>query len=505
MSFLQACSECQRARLAQWLCRYNPALEKGARDEVNARRSAILHRTLNKTYPVAIRGEGVWLFDADGRKFLDFASSAVVNFIGHGDAAIVRAMAEQASQLEFAHSSSFTTEVAEQFAQELLDFAGPAFRDGAVFFTSGGSESVESALKLARQYQVESGHEERYQIVSRRQSYHGATLGAVAVSGNEARRSIYLPMLREFPKASIPYCYRCPFDCSNGCGDCGLKYAAEVEEAIAETNGTAAAFIMEPISGATLGAAAPPPSYVKRVAGICSEQTVLLIADEVMTGLGRTGRHFAMEHYGVAPDIIATGKGISSGYAPLGAVIAQKYVIDAIANGSGTLLHGFTYNGHPVAVAGGRAVLKRLIEGKLVEAADSDRTGSVASVLKDELQKLWKLDCVGDVRGLGLLWAVEFVANRKTKEPFAAERRFAARVNELAMKRGVILYPMQGCAGSQVSAHKTGANPSTGSGQALGHPGDHVMIAPPAVITPEEVREAVEQVGEAIQQASQPV
>jgi len=319
-------------------------------------------------------------------------------------------------------------------------------------------------------------------VISRRQSYHGATLGAMAVSGNEARRSIYLPMLREFPKASVPYCYRCPFDCGNGCADCGLKYAAQVEQAIAETNGTAAAFIMEPVSGATLGAAAPPPSYVKRVAGICLEQEILLIADEVMTGFGRTGRRFAMDHYDVAPDIIAAGKGISSGYAPLGAVIAQRRVMDALANGTGTLLHGFTYNGHPVCAAAGQAVLKRLVDAKLIDAADSDRTGSVASILKDELQKLWKLDCVGDVRGLGLMWAIEFVANKETKEPFPAERKFAVRANELAMKRGVMLYPMQGCAD--------------------GKRGDHVMIAPPAVITADEVRWAVEQVGDAIREAS---
>jgi hypothetical protein len=444
-------------------------------------RSAVLHRALNNTYPVAVRGEGAWLYDAEGHKYLDFSSSAVVNLIGHCNLAIVRAMADQASRLEFAHSSNFTTDVAEQFAQDLLDFAGPAFRDGAVFFTSGGSESVESALKLARQYQVESGHAERYQIVSRRQSYHGATLGAVAVSGNEARRSIYLPMLREFPKAAIPYCYRCPFDCTNGCADCGMKYAAELEQAIAETNGTCAAFIMEPVSGATLGAAAPPPSYVKRVAEICREQKILLIADEVMTGFGRTGRRFAMDHYGVAPDIIATGKGISSGYAPLGAVIAQRHVVDAIANGTGNLLHGFTYNGHPVCVAAGRAVLKRLLEQQLIEAADPDRDSSVASVLKDELQKLWKIDCVGDVRGLGLMWAVEFVADKKTKEPFPAERKFAAHLNDCAMKRGVMLYPMQGCAN--------------------GKRGDHVMIAPPAVTTADEIRFAVEQIAEAIIEA----
>ena len=447
-----------------------------------AGRSAVLHRSLSKSYPVAVRGEGVWLFDAGGRRVLDFASSAVVTMLGHGDHTIARAMADQASQLEFAHSSSFTTDVAEQFAGELLEFAGPAFRDGEVFFTSGGSESVESALKLARQYQVESGHSGRYQVVSRRQSYHGATMGAMAVSGNEARRSIYLPMLREFPKAGTPYCYRCPFDCRNGCADCGLKYAAEIEQAIAETGGTAAAFIMEPVSGATLGAAAPPPAYVKRVAEICHDQQVLLIADEVMTGFGRTGRGFAMDHYAVAPDIVAAGKGISSGYLPLGAVIAQRHVVDALANGSSTLLHGFTYNGHPIAVAAGRAVLRRLAEGKLIEAADSDRSGSVAWILKDELQQLWKLDCVGDVRGMGLLWAVELVADRLTKEPFPAENKFASRVSECALRRGVLLYPMQGCAD--------------------GRRGDHVMVAPPAVISPEEIRWAVQQLGEAIQDAS---
>ena len=457
-------------------------------------RSAVLHRALKNAYPVAVRGEGVWIFDAEGRKILDFASSAVVNFIGHADPAIAHAMADQAARLEFAHSSSFTTEVAEQFAQELLQFAGPAFDGGAVFFTSGGSESVETALKLARQYHVEAGHSERYQIVSRRQSYHGATMGAVAVSGNQSRRGIYLPMLREFPKATIPYCYRCPFDCSNGCVDCGLKYAVEVEKAIAETNGTAAAFIMEPVSGATLGAAAPPPSYVKRVAEICRGQHVLLIADEVMTGFGRTGRRFAMDHYGVAPDIIAAGKGISSGYAPLGAVIAQKHVVDAIANGTGTLLHGFTYNGHPVSVAAGRAVLRRLIERELITAADSDQPNSIAATLQRELQQLWKLDCVGDIRGLGLLWAVELVADKQTKQPFPPERKFAARVNECALKRGVLLYPMQGCADSQVSAQKKGANP--------GHPGDHVMIAPPAVISSDEIRWAVEQVRNAAIEAS---
>ena len=292
---------------------------------------------------------------------------------------------------------------------------------------------------------------------------------------------IYLPMLREFPKAGIPYCYRCPYDCGNGCADCGLKYAAEVEQAIAETNGTAAAFIMEPVSGATLGAAAPPPSYVKRVGEICCEQQVLLIADEVMTGFGRTGRRFAMDHYDVTPDIIAAGKGISSGYAPLGAAIVRSHVVDAIANGTGTLLHGFTYNAHPVSAATGRAVLRRIRDERLVEAADSDSKSSIASVLKNELQDLWKLDVVGDVRGIGMMWAVEFVADNATRLPYPADKKFAARVSELAVERGVLLYPMQGCVDGLL--------------------GDHVMIAPPAVINAEEIRWAVGQVSEAIREA----
>jgi adenosylmethionine-8-amino-7-oxononanoate aminotransferase len=390
-------------------------------------------------------------------------------------------MAEQASRLEFAHSSNFTSDVAEQFAAELLEFAGPAFREGAVFFTSGGSEATESAVKLARQYHVERGDSARYQIVSRHQSYHGATMGAMAVSGNQVRREIYLPMLREFPKANTPNCYRCEYSCVNGCDDCALKYAAEVERAIEDTEGTAAAFIMEPISGATLGAVAPSGTYVRRVAEICRQRGVLLIADEVMTGFGRTGRNFAMNHWDVSADIIIAGKGISSGYLPLGAVVAQRHVVDAIAEGSGALLHGFTYNGHPVSVAVGQAVLRRIREGHLVQAADSDRQGSIAWVLKNELQKLWNFKTVGDVRGLGLLWAVEFVADKTTKDPFAPGMKFAARVAEEAMKRGVLLYPMQGCGG--------------------GLRGDHVMIAPPAVTSSEDVRWAVEQVANAIRTA----
>ncbi len=322
--------------------------------------SAILKRSFRKAFPPAVRGEGVYVWDASGKRYLDFSGSAAVNFIGHGVAEIPAAMIEQARQLEFVHSSQFTTPVAEEYAQELIEFAGEHFRGGAVFFTCGGSEAVESALKLARQYQVEIGEARRYQVLSRQQSYHGATLGALSVSGNKRRRGIYLPMVREFAHVGIPYCYRCAYDCTDGCMNCGQQYAAELERAIVAAKGEAAGFIFEPVSGATLGAVLPPQGYLQSVAEVCRKHGVLLIADEVMTGMGRTGRNFAVEHWEVKPDILVTAKGMSSGYAPLGAVIATQKVVDAIASGSGAFLHGFTYNAHPISVAAGRAVLAYL-------------------------------------------------------------------------------------------------------------------------------------------------
>ncbi len=246
-------------------------------------RTPVLRRSFRKSYPIAVRGEGVYVWDSDGHRYLDFSGSAAVNFIGHGVREIADAMAEQARQLEFVHTSQFTTNVAEEFAAELLDFAGENFTGGAVYFTSGGSESVETALKLARQYQVEIGQKTRHQILSRHQSYHGATLGALSVSGNRKRREIYLPMVREFEHIGIPYCYRCAFDCTDSCYNCGQQYAAELERAIVSAQGTApqsnnnvAAFIFEPMSGATLGAVTPPPGYLQAIADICQRHGVLL-------------------------------------------------------------------------------------------------------------------------------------------------------------------------------------------------------------------------------------
>jgi adenosylmethionine-8-amino-7-oxononanoate aminotransferase len=347
-----------------------------------------------------------------------------------------------------------------------------------VYFTCGGSESVETALKLARQYQVETGQTGRYQVLSRTQSYHGSTLGALSVSGNKRRREIYLPMVREFAHVGIPYCYRCNYDCTDGCRNCGQEYAAELEKAIESASGQAAAFIFEPVSGATLGAVVPPPGYLQKIAEVCRRHGVLLIADEVMTGMGRTGRNFAIDHWDIAPDILVTAKGLSSGYAPLGAVIATKKVVDAVAS----FLHGFTYNAHPVSLAAGRAVLRYLQQRTLVQAANSRRNDTVAAKLESSLSTLLDLDTVGEVRGIGLLRGVEFVSDKQSKKPFTPELNFAGRVTSAALKRGLLVYPIQGCVD--------------------GVSGDHLLIAPPAVITDEQIDWSIQQLREAITEAS---
>jgi adenosylmethionine-8-amino-7-oxononanoate aminotransferase len=444
---------------------------------VHSARSAVFRRSFLKTFPAAVRGEGVYVWDSEGKRYLDFSGSAAVNFIGHGVAEISAAMAEQARQLEFVHTSQFTTPVAEEYAQELLGFAGENFRGGAVYFTCGGSESVETALKLARQYQVEIGQTRRYQVLSRTQSYHGSTLGALSVSGNKRRREIYLPMVREFAHVGIPYCYRCNYDCTDGCRNCGQEYAAELEKAIESANGQAAAFIFEPVSGATLGAVVPPPGYLQKIAEACRRHGVLLIADEVMTGMGRTGRNFAIAHWDVTPDILVAAKGLSSGYAPLGAVVATKKVVDAVAS----FLHGFTYNAHPVSLAAGRAVLRYLQQRKLVQAADSGRNDTVAAKLETALSTLLDLDTVGEVRGIGLLRGVEFVSDKQSKKPFTPELNFAGRVTSAALKRGLLVYPIQGCVD--------------------GVSGDHLLIAPPAVITAEQIDWSVQVLKDAIAEA----
>ena len=440
--------------------------------------SGLLTRSFRKQYPVAVRGEGAWICDAGGTRYLDFSGSAAVNFVGHGLTSVAKAISDQLEQIEFVHSSQFVTPISQRFADEVLGFAGPTFAGGAVFFVSGGSEAVETALKVARQYQVEIGQPQRTNVLSRKQAYHGATFGAMSVSGNRKRKQIYEPMLRQYEQVNTPYCYRCPYDCR----DCATRYAQEVEDALYRNGDETAVFIFEPISGATIGAAVPPDGYPQRVAVACHERGLLVIADEVMTGFGRTGRNLAFEHWSgensqAAPDMICCAKGIASGYAPLGAVIVNKKIVEAIAGGSGSLVHGFTYNAHPISVAAGSAVLRIIRDSDLVNRANSSH-GEAGTTMKAELRRLLECSTVGDVRGLGLLWGVEFVSDKTSRKSFSPDVQFSSRVAAAAAKRGVMTYPMQGCVDGEV--------------------GDHLLIAPPAIITRDEIAFAVEQLSAAI-------
>jgi len=317
--------------------------------------SALFPRDFRKAYPIAIRGEGCSIIDQTGRRFLDASGQAAVVNIGHGVAEIGRAMAEQSSQLSFAHTTQFHSEPAEKLAQRLLALTPPNFRTGGrVYFTSGGSEATEAAIKLARQFHLESGQPARYRVVSRRQSYHGSTLGAMTVSGNVARRAPYQPLLAEWGHIAPCFCYHCPF--GKEFPDCGVACASDLDNFLgANDSASVAAFIFEPVVGATLGAAVPPDGYAQRIAEICRNSGILLIADEIMSGMGRTGKPFAIQHWNVEPDIILVGKGIASGYAPLGAVIARDFIPETLEKGRGYFEHGFTYSANPLTAAIGSA------------------------------------------------------------------------------------------------------------------------------------------------------
>ena len=423
--------------------------------------AAVFPRNFHKELPVAIRGEGSWIFAADGRKYLDAAGQAAVVNIGHGVPEIGRAMAEQSSRLAFAHTSQFQSASAEKLAARLLALAPPNFRNGGrVYFTSGGSEATETAIKLVRQYHLEKGQSGRYRVLSRRQSYHGSTLGAMTVSGNAARRAPYAPMLAEWGHIAPCFCYHCPFDKTFPA--CGLACADDLDSFLAGNDAvSAAAFIFEPVVGATLGAAVPPAGYVARIAEICRKRDILLIADEVMTGMGRTGKPFAVEHWGVEPDIILTGKGIASGYAPLGAVLASRRVVEAFENGSGTFKHGFTYQAHPVATAAGNGVLDYIEAHNLFT-----RVGTAAMALCGALEPVLAHRHVGDIRGLGLLVGIEFVSDKSTRASFEPSLGIAEKIRAAAMEEGVLSYPTQGCVD--------------------GTRGDHILLAPPFIITAEE-------------------
>ena len=424
-------------------------------------KTGLFPRNFKKTFPVAVRGEGSWIVSADGRRFLDASGQAAVVSIGHGVAEIGRAMAEQSSRIAFVHTSQFHSEPAEKLATRLLELAPLNFRNGGrVYFTSGGSEATETAIKLARQYHLETGQPSRYRVVSRRQSYHGSTLGAMAVSGNVSRRSPYQPLLAEWGHIAPCFCYHCPFD--KKFPECGIACADDLDVLLKATSSeSVSAFIFEPVVGATLGAAAPPEGYAQRIAEICRKQGILLIADEVMTGMGRTGRTFAVQHWGVEPDIVLVGKGIASGYAPLGAVLVAPRVAEAFERGSGAFQHGFTYQAHPVATAAGNAVIDYLESHNLFE-----RVSPAGGALRGALSKLQTHPHVGEIRGLGLLLGVEFVKDKAKREPFPRAENVAERIRLAALEQDVLTYPTQGCVD--------------------GVHGDHILLAPPFIITLEE-------------------
>jgi adenosylmethionine-8-amino-7-oxononanoate aminotransferase len=422
--------------------------------------SALFPRNFRIGYPVAVRGEGCWIIDQGGRRFLDASGQAAVVSIGHGVPEIGRAMAEQSSRIAFAHTTQFHSESAEKLANRLLALAPPSFRSGRVYFTSGGSEATETAIKLALQFHLESGQSSRYRVVSRRQSYHGSTLGAMTVSGNVARRAAYQPLLAEWGHIAPCFCYHCPFD--KKFPDCGIACANDLDNFLdANDAASVAAFIFEPVVGATLGAAVPPDGYTQRIAEISRNRGILLIADEIMSGVGRTGKPFAVQHWNVEPDIILVGKGIASGYAPLGAVLIAPRIVEAFERGSGAFQHGFTYQAHPVATSAGNAVLDYIESHNLF-----DRVQPAAEILRAELSALQSHPHVGEIRGLGLLLGIEFVKNKSTREPFPKEQNIAERIRQAALDENVLTYPSQGCV--------DGAN------------GDHILLAPPFIISPQE-------------------
>jgi len=408
-----------------------------------------------------VRGEGCWIIDAQGRRYFDASGQAAVVSIGHGVQEIGRAMAEQSGRIAFAHTTQFHSEPAERLAARVLAIAPRNFRNGGrVYFTSGGSEAAETAIKLARQYFLESKEPSRYRVVARQQSYHGSTLGAMSVSGNVGRRAPYAPMIPEWGHVAPCFCYRCPFDKTYP--ECNLACADDLDAFLrANDSSSVSAFLFEPVVGATLGAVPAVDGYTARIAEICRKHGILLIADEVMTGMGRTGRPFASEHWGLEPDIILAGKGIASGYAPLGAVVVAPRLVDAFEKGTAAFMHGFTYQAHPVATSAGNAVLDFLEAHNLFE-----RVTPAGETLRKALAVLESHPHVGQVRGLGLLQGVEFVKDKKTREPFAEETGIAEKIRQAVLERNVLLYP--------------------GQGTVDGVRGDHVLLAPPFIIKPEE-------------------
>ena len=420
----------------------------------------------NKTQPpTALRGDGVYLYDQDGKAYFDGSGGAAVSCLGHSDQDVIKAVQDQVAQMAYAHTGYFTSDAAEALADLLTANAPNGI--ARVYFTSGGSEAVEAALKLARQYHLERGEAGRHRFIARRQSYHGNTLGALAVSGNQWRRAPFDPMLIEVSHIAPCYEYRDRHE-DESQEQYGQRVADELEAEIRRLGPeTVAAFIAEPVVGATAGAVPAVPGYLTRIREICDRHGVLLILDEVMCGMGRTGHLFACTEDGVSPDIITIAKGLGAGYQPIGAMLCQDKIYQAITEGSGFFQHGHTYIGHPTACAAGRVVVEKLTNGGLAE-----RSQVMGARLQDALTDAFgQHPHIGDIRGRGLFRGLEIVADRETKRPFDPDRAIHKACKKASFEAGLICYPMGGTIDGQY--------------------GDHILLAPPFILDDHHLDEIV--------------
>jgi len=420
--------------------------------------TGVFYRALDREFPLIVRGEGCWLVDDTGKRYLDACGGAYVANLGHGVSEVADAVAEQIRKVAYVNGTAFTNEPAEALAAELRTLS-PEGLDFA-YFLSSGSEAVEAALKLARQHWVESGKPAKHKIIARTPGYHGNTLLALSASARGAYKKMFAPWLVPVTMIPAPYPYRCE------AGSPAMTAEALEAAILKEGADTVAAFIAEPVGGSSTGGSVPPKDYFKRVREICDKHDILFIADEVLSGAGRTGKWAAMEHFGVVPDIMTMGKGLSGGYVPLSAVLASRKVIDPIAKGSGAFKHAQTFSHSPAICAAGLAAVRHIKKHKLVA-----RCAAMGAVLHRKIAALRDLPAVGDVRGLGLLAGVEFVADKKTKAPFPRALKFAEAFVAAAQDAGLIVWPNTG--------HADGEN------------GDLVMLAPSFIVTEAEIDEIV--------------
>ena len=437
--------------------------------------SRVLHRSLAAAPPTVVSGHGMELIDAHGRRYLDACGGAAVSCLGHGHPDVQAALHAQIDRLAWTHTGFFTTEVAEQLAAHLVASAPPGISHA--YFVSGGSEAVEAALKMARQYFLEIGQPQRSHFIARRQSYHGNTLGALAIGGNLARREAFAPLLMPATHVSPCYAYR-DQRADETAYEYGQRLAQELEQAILSIGPQRViGFIAETVGGATAGVLMPVPGYFQAVRDVCDRYGVLLILDEVMCGMGRTGALHACEQQGVVPDILTVAKGLGGGYQSIGALLAHERIVSAMREGSGFFQHGHTYLGHPVACAAALAVQQVMARDGLVA-----QVSVLGQHLERSMRAAWAAHPhVGDIRGIGLMWGIELVTNRETKAPFDPSHRLHARIKQQAMQRGLMVYPM--------------------GGTVDGRAGDHVLIAPPFIASRAQLDEVVVRLDDAINAA----